>query len=142
MVGKMISEADFEAQATALREQIIGQHQTTETPFGTRVLAYADFTASGRSLESIENFIQGKVLPLYGNVHTLTTATARQSTFFRHEARQVAKQYLNCCPLSDALIFCQNGTTGAVHKFVSLLEGGYLARHAATAASSGRDSCV
>ena len=30
-----------------------------------------------------ENFIRDRILPAYGNTHTLSTATARQSTFFR-----------------------------------------------------------
>ena len=34
-------------------------------------------------LETEEKFIQDRILPAYGNTHTLSTATARQSTFFR-----------------------------------------------------------
>ena len=33
-----------------------------------------------------ENFITDRILPAYGNTHTLSTATARQSTFFRPSA--------------------------------------------------------
>ncbi len=95
-----------------LAAQIVGQEQRVATPFGKRRVVYADFTASGRALTSIENYVQQRVLPVYGNTHTLTTATSRQTTFFRNEARSLVKYYLNCCPINDALIFCANGTTG------------------------------
>lgn len=49
-----------------LRSQIIGQNVEFATPFGQRLLTYADHTASGRSLHFIENFIMEMVLPVYG----------------------------------------------------------------------------
>ncbi|CAE7627898.1 ttcA [Symbiodinium sp. CCMP2456] len=103
-----------------LRSNTIGIDHVVKTPFGVRRLAYGDFTASGRSLRWIEDFIKDRVLPVYGNTHTLSTATARQSTFFRNEARQIVKHYLNATH-EDALIFCGAGTTGAVQKFVSIM---------------------
>eukprot|EP00930_Biecheleria_cincta_P069297 TRINITY_DN57050_c0_g1_i1.p1 TRINITY_DN57050_c0_g1~~TRINITY_DN57050_c0_g1_i1.p1 ORF type:complete len:1174 (-),score=141.77 TRINITY_DN57050_c0_g1_i1:75-3563(-) len=103
-----------------LRSETVGIDHIIKTPFGARRLVYTDFTASGRALKWIENFIQDRVLPCYGNTHTLSTATARQSTFFRNEARQVIKHYLNATH-EDALIFCGSGTTGAIHKFVGIM---------------------
>ncbi len=46
---------------------------------------YCDFTASGRALRFVEDYIQSEVLPLYGNTHTTTSATGLQSTLFRAE---------------------------------------------------------
>ena len=44
-----------------LRNEIIGQNCLFRTPYGQRVLTYADFTASGRSLQFIEKYmIPGK----------------------------------------------------------------------------------
>jgi len=103
-----------------LRKDTIGHDLIVKTPFGVRRVVYADFTASGRALGWVENVIREQVLPSYGNTHTLSTATARQSTFFRSEARQIIKHYLNATH-EDALIFCGSGTTGAVHKFVEIL---------------------
>lgn len=49
-----------------LRSQVIGEYIEFGTPFGKRLLTYADHTASGRSLQFIENFIMEMVLPVYG----------------------------------------------------------------------------
>lgn len=46
-------------------------------------VVYCDYTASGRSLQFIEDYILKEVLPLYGNTHTTTTITSMQSTLFR-----------------------------------------------------------
>ena len=46
-----------------------------------------DYTASGKSLSFIEEYIQNQVLPTYGNTHTSTTETGRQTTQYREESR-------------------------------------------------------
>lgn len=53
-----------------LRSQIIGNDVEFNSPFGRRKLVYADYTASGRSLHYIENFITNHLLPFYG-IHIL-----------------------------------------------------------------------
>eukprot|EP00434_Breviolum_minutum_P006576 symbB.v1.2.005804.t1/scaffold341.1/size224985/7 len=113
-------EATSSKLREVLRSDTIGIDHQIKTPFGTRKLVYSDFTASGRALGWVENFIRDRILPAYGNTHTLSTATARQSTFFRNEARQIVKHYLNATH-EDALIFSGHGTTGAVQKFVSIM---------------------
>ncbi|HNX38924.1 MAG TPA: hypothetical protein PKI15_11240, partial [Candidatus Cloacimonadota bacterium] len=52
-----------------LRRDIIGRNMTYQTPFGERPLVYADYTASGRGLYSLENHVQ-KILQFYANTHT------------------------------------------------------------------------
>lgn len=56
-----------EVRLSWLRSQIIGGNGVEyDSPFGKRTLVYADYTASGRSLLYIENFIINNVLPFYG----------------------------------------------------------------------------
>ena len=55
-----------EKKLSWLRSQIIGENVDFESPFGKRRLTYADHTASGRSLQYIENYIINNVLPFYG----------------------------------------------------------------------------
>ena len=64
-------------------ENIIGKETTFLSPFGRKRIVYCDYTASGKSLSFIEDFIAKEVLPLYGNTHTTTTVTSLQTTLYR-----------------------------------------------------------
>jgi hypothetical protein len=69
-----------------LRSQLIGKDVEFDTPFGRRVLTYADQTASGRSLRYIEDYIVNEVLPFYGEGLRpfLLTQAGYVTFFFRH----------------------------------------------------------
>ncbi|XP_062513772.1 uncharacterized protein LOC134189497 isoform X2 [Corticium candelabrum] len=103
-----------------VNDNVIGGDAKFVGPFGTRKVVYCDYTASGRSLKFIEDFIQAEVLPLYGNTHTTTTVTSLQSTLYRHEARDIIRNAVNASE-HDSVIFCGNGCTGAVYKLVHSL---------------------
>ena len=75
-----------------IRNSIIGDDRVLEGPFGPRRVTYADYTASGRSLSFIEDFIRDEVLPLYANTHTETSGTGLQTTRFREDAREIIKK--------------------------------------------------
>lgn len=113
--------ADPEHQLEALRATTIGSDLVILGPFGKRNMIYADYTASGRASSIVEDFVRESILPLYGNTHTLATATARQTTFLRGEAREVIRHYFNASH-EDALIFVGAGVTAAIHRFVQILE--------------------
>ncbi|MCP3975646.1 MAG: aminotransferase class V-fold PLP-dependent enzyme [bacterium] len=103
-----------------IRESVIGEHEVVAGPFGSRRVIYADYTASGRALSFVEDFIRDAVLPLYANTHTESSGTGLQTTRFREEARQIIK---DCCKAGDeyALIFAGSGSTGAIARLVTIL---------------------
>ncbi len=89
-------------------------------PFGTRRVTYADYTASGRSLSFIEDYIRDVVLPLYANTHTESSGTGLQTSRFREEARGIIRRCVNAND-SHAVLFVGSGCTGAVDRLITVL---------------------
>ena len=104
----------------SIRDSVIGKDDTVEGPFGPRPVIYADYTASGRALSFIEDYIREAVLPLYANTHTESSGTGLQTTRFREDARKMIRM---CTGATDehAIIFTGSGTTGAIDKLVGVL---------------------
>ncbi|HNP15674.1 MAG TPA: hypothetical protein PKI99_04385, partial [Terrimesophilobacter sp.] len=61
-----------------IRECVIGDDRLMDGPYGQKPVTYADYTASGRSLSFLEDFLRDEVLPRYANTHTESSGTGLQ----------------------------------------------------------------
>lgn len=110
----------YEPLIQKIRESVIGDDVVIDGPFGSRRLVYADYTASGRSLSFIEDFIRRSVMPLYANTHTEASGSGRQTSQLRAEARAIIHQAVGARD-EDVVLFCGAGATGAIDKLITVL---------------------
>ncbi len=105
-----------------VRASVIGDDEAVAGPYGIRRVTYADYTASGRSLSFIEDYIRDAVLPLYANTHTESSGTGLQTTRFREEARRLVLEGVGGDPVKHAVIFTGSGSTAAINRMVDVLQ--------------------
>ncbi|MFI5291714.1 MAG: aminotransferase class V-fold PLP-dependent enzyme [Candidatus Limnocylindrales bacterium] len=111
---------DADGLIELIRASVIGDDEAVAGPFGVRRVTYADYTASGRSLTFIEDYLRDAVLPLYANTHTESSGTGLQTSRFREEARAIILDAVRGGP-EHVVVFCGSGSTAAVNKLVAVL---------------------
>ena len=102
-----------------LRTQIIGADAPLATPFGERRMVYADYTASGRGLHFVEDYMKA-LQRLYANSHTEDDTSGRVTTALLHQAEEIIKRSVNAGP-DGRIISCGYGATAAIDRMQQLL---------------------
>ena len=113
------SSSEFSGTAAWVRRQDLSRPAWIETPFGRRLVCYADLTATGRHLPAVENWIR-RVRPFYANTHTEVSTTGRIMTELRESARRVIRDAVHAAD-DDEVVFTGSGATAAVNELVALL---------------------
>ena len=102
------------------RDNIIGIDQEFESPFGLKKIIYADWTASGRMYQPIEDRFNQTIFRYVANTHTESTITGKTMTIAYHSAQEIIKKHVNA-DKNDVIITTGSGMTGAISKFQRIL---------------------
>jgi selenocysteine lyase/cysteine desulfurase len=102
-----------------LRRELIGADAPIQTPFGERLMMYADYTASGRCLCFVENYLR-QLQRIYANSHTEDDISGRSMTQLLREAEASIKRSVNAGE-SGRIICVGNGATGAIDKLQQII---------------------
>lgn len=125
MTHKTAASTSPPAPATAplefdfLRRELIGADAPIQTPFGERLMMYADYTASGRCLCFVENYLR-QLQRIYANSHTEDDLSGRSMTQLLREAESSIKRSVNAGK-SGHIINVGTGATGAIDKLQQII---------------------
>ncbi|WP_295814691.1 aminotransferase class V-fold PLP-dependent enzyme, partial [uncultured Nitratireductor sp.] len=104
-----------------LRNGLIGENAVIDGPCGQKPLIYADYVASGRALDQIEDFIRDEVLPYYANSHTEASYCGSFSTRLREAARAEIHRIVKA-GAQTSVVFSGSGATSGINRLVRLLQ--------------------
>ena len=110
----------LEQHFSKFRQHIIGHNLEHEINGKQQAIIYADWTASGRLYQPIEEYLSHTLGPFVANTHTETNLTGTTMTRAYHDAQKMIKHHVNACE-NDILITSGAGMTDVVNKFQRIL---------------------
>ena len=116
----VIKNSKLEQQFAEFRNNTIGNDCSFYTDYGKQNLLYADWIASGRLYQPIEDIICNKVGPMMANTHSFSSESGKNTTYLYHEARKIIKTHVNANN-EDILVTTGTGMTGALRKLQRIL---------------------
>jgi selenocysteine lyase/cysteine desulfurase len=114
------TEAPIDILERVRRDPALANCPAFEGPFGARPLVYADYTASGRMLDLIEDAVRSQIGPSYANTHSEAAYGGRRTGALREAARQCIRHNVGATA-SHAVIFAGSGATAGINRLVAVL---------------------
>ncbi|MCT4645424.1 MAG: aminotransferase class V-fold PLP-dependent enzyme [Carboxylicivirga sp.] len=102
------------------RKNTIGWNATIQTPFGEKPLVYADWIASGRLYEPIEDLMKNTIGPMVANTHSESSDTGMIMTNIYKHSHNIIKEHVNAGE-DDIIITAGFGMTYVVNKLQRML---------------------
>lgn len=102
-----------------LRKEIIGLNTKFTTAYGEKIMTYADYTASGKTLKFVEKYLM-EIEKYYANTHTEDDITGELMTNLLHNSEKIIKKELNASE-NCFVIPGGSGATGAIENFSKII---------------------
>jgi len=115
-----ITTENNEAYFHEIGQKIVGHDYLVDGPSGKKKLLYADWIASGRLYEPIEELLANQFGPLVGNTHSESSLTGEAMTIAYKQAHQIIKKHVHANE-EDVIITQGSGMTGAISKLQRIL---------------------
>ena len=112
---------DLELYFEQFKTHIIGNDATFNSYYGEQKMLYADWIASGRLYQPIEDIICEKVAPMLANTHSFSSESGKATTYLYQEARNTIKRHVNASA-DDILVTTGTGMTGALNKLLRIMK--------------------
>ena len=114
------TDLNLEKYFKVFRENTIGYNHRYQTPYGKKIMLYADWIASGRLYLPIEKIMLNAIGPFIGNTHTETSENGKLMTQAYQLAHKKIKKHVNAGN-GDVILTTGFGMTGAIVKFQRIL---------------------
>jgi selenocysteine lyase/cysteine desulfurase len=119
--------SQLENYFSVFRRNIAGIDHEFESAYGMQKIIYADWIASGRLYQPIEEKLVQDFGPFVANTHTETSKTGLLMTQAYQRSHEIIKEHVNAGP-DDVIITAGSGMTSVINKFQRILGLKYCGR--------------